>query len=106
MSGRFEVPIVEREIEEYLVKQVKRAGGLCYKFTSGVRGVPDRIVIAPTSGVFFVELKRPKEKERKLQVYVQEQMRKHGARVYSSVDSREKIDEIIRREFQHGQDNK
>ena len=38
----------ESEIERRLVQQVRKHGGLCYKFTSpGNPGVPDRIIITP-----------------------------------------------------------
>ncbi len=37
---------IENDIEKYLVRQIKRIGALCYKFTSpGTRGVPDRIIL-------------------------------------------------------------
>ena len=48
----------ESTIERRLVKAVKEAGGLCYKFVSpGNPGVPDRIVFFPGGKVYFVELK-------------------------------------------------
>lgn len=49
----------ERAIESLLVTEVCKIGGLCFKFNSGVRGVPDRIVIH-NGRVYFLELKRPK----------------------------------------------
>lgn len=52
--------IKEAAIEKYLVEQVEARGGLCEKFVSGKRGVPDRIVTWPASGwarIHFVELK-------------------------------------------------
>lgn len=50
----------ERDIEKYLVKQVKKHGGIAYKFTSpGNAGVPDRLVLFPRGVVAFVELKAP-----------------------------------------------
>lgn len=48
----------EKSIEQYLVKKVKEAGGLCYKFVSpGNSGVPDRICVFPNGYVLFVEVK-------------------------------------------------
>lgn len=48
----------EKSIEQYLVKKVKEAGGLCYKFVSpGNSGVPDRICVFPDGYVIFVEVK-------------------------------------------------
>lgn len=48
----------ESSIERYLTKEIKRLGGLSYKFVSpGNTGVPDRIYILD-GRVYFVELKR------------------------------------------------
>ena len=33
----------ERDIERYLIREVERRGGLCWKFISSVGGVPDRL---------------------------------------------------------------
>lgn len=52
---------LEREIEEKLVKAVKRHGGLCLKWVCpGWAGVPDRIILMPQGRVIFVETKRPR----------------------------------------------
>ena len=40
--------MLEKDIENYLRKEVIKAGGTSYKFVSpGVVGVPDRIVLFP-----------------------------------------------------------
>ena len=53
--------VLEKEIEQKLVKMVKRHGGLCLKWVCpGWIGVPDRIVLLPGGRAVFVELKRPK----------------------------------------------
>lgn len=52
----------EREnlIEKHLVAEVKKAGGVAYKFISpGHRSVPDRIVLLPGGRIVFVECKHP-----------------------------------------------
>lgn len=55
----------EEVIERHLVNEVKKAGGIAYKFTSpGRRGVPDRIVLLPNGKIIFVECKAPGEKPR------------------------------------------
>jgi hypothetical protein len=55
------VTTLEKEIEEKLVKMVKRHGGLCLKWVCpGWSGVPDRIIILPGGRVIFAETKRPK----------------------------------------------
>ena len=62
---------LEKEIEEKLVKMVKRHGGLCLKWVCpGWSGVPDRIILLPGGRVIFAETKRPKGgKVSKLQVW-------------------------------------
>jgi hypothetical protein len=53
--------VLEKEIEQKLIKMVKCHGGLCLKWVCpGWLGVPDRIVLLPRGRVTFVELKRPK----------------------------------------------
>jgi Holliday junction resolvase len=52
----------EREslIEKHLVAEVKKAGGVAFKFVSpGRRSVPDRIVLLPGGRLVFVECKAP-----------------------------------------------
>lgn len=48
----------EVDIEKCLVQEIKKAGGVAYKWVSpGNNGVPDRIVILPGKAPVFVELK-------------------------------------------------
>lgn len=50
--------MLEREIESFLVRNVKAMGGTAYKFVSpGNTGVPDRMVVLPGGKIVFVELK-------------------------------------------------
>lgn len=52
---------LEKDIEQKLVKMVKRHGGRCPKWVSpGWSGVPDRLVLLPGGRIIFVETKRPK----------------------------------------------
>jgi hypothetical protein len=84
----------ERRVEDYLVRQVNAAGGLCWKFVSpALAGVPDRIVIL-NGVVVFVEVKTPGGKPTKLQMFRLKQIIDAGglARV---IDSREGVDELI-----------
>lgn len=58
----------ERDIENALVRRVKKLGGLCEKFTSpGRRSVPDRLVTLPNNRIIFVELKAPGKRPTELQ---------------------------------------
>lgn len=48
----------ESELERILVEEVRKEGGIAYKWVSpGNDGVPDRIVFFPGGEVYFVELK-------------------------------------------------
>ena len=48
----------EKAIEQYLVKKVREAGGIAYKFVSpGNRGVPDMVVVFPDGRIVFAEIK-------------------------------------------------
>jgi hypothetical protein len=60
--------MLERDVENALVRRVKKLGGLCEKFTSpSARSVPDRIVTMPGGVIIFVELKAPGKKPTELQ---------------------------------------
>ena len=51
--------MLEKDIEDWLNKQIEKMGGLAFKFVSpGNPGVPDRIYILPDGRVWFVELKQ------------------------------------------------
>lgn len=98
--------MLEKEIESKLIQPIRDMGGQCWKFTSpGYTGVPDRIILLPGGVVRFVETKQPGKKERARQRLVHTLMRKLGFIVYSTVDTPEKVDAVIRdcREaVQHG----
>ena len=93
--------MLESEIENRLHTKIKKLGTkelrpLCLKFVSpGFTGVPDRVILLPGGRLVFVELKQPGKKERPRQRLVQGLLRELGFRVYSAVDSYEKVDEII-----------
>lgn len=62
------IKMLEKEVEKFLVREVKKIGGVSFKFISpGNAGVPDRIVMLPNGKVVFVELKTDKGKLTKLQ---------------------------------------
>lgn len=79
----------ESAIEARLVREVKKRGGLCYKFTSpGNPGVPDRIVILPGGTTVYVELKTEIGRLAKIQKWQIEELRRRGAvvRVLKGMD--------------------
>lgn len=60
--------MLEKAVEDHLVKLVKKQGGLAIKIIPvSMSGFPDRIVLLPGAKFFLVELKRPGQKPRKLQ---------------------------------------
>ena len=84
----------ERDVERMLKKSVERAGGLCFKFLSGVSGVPDRLCLFLGGRVVFVETKRKGEKPRKIQERQIRKIRELGFRV-EVIDSKQGIKELI-----------
>jgi hypothetical protein len=86
----------ERDIELYLVRQCRKRGIYCRKWTSpGNRGVPDRIVLH--DGTWYaLELKSPTGSLTKLQQVEIETIRKHGG--YCTVlNSKESVDAFLAR---------
>ena len=74
--------MLERTIEQTLVREVKRAGGIAPKFTSpGTAGMPDRLIILPGGHICFVELKAPGKTPRPLQVRQMDRLTQLGCMV-------------------------
>ena len=72
--------MLERNLEQYFAKQIKKMGGLSYKFTSPANaGVSDRVVILPSGIVWFVELKTDTGKLSKLQALFNKRITALGA---------------------------
>ena len=81
--------IREKDIEQALIRAVRKSGGMCLKFVSpGVDGVPDRLCLWPHGVAAFAELKKPGQRPRPLQVKRAEQLRGLGFRV-EVIDSME-----------------
>lgn len=90
--------MTEKKIEQYLRDQVKTIGGKAYKFVSpGNDGVPDRLVILPGGRIAFVETKAPGKESTSLQKKKQKELRNMGCIVFSDVDSKDLVDEILKR---------
>ena len=88
--------MLEKDIERHLRDGVRAMDGLCLKFVSpGFTGVPDRVVLMPGGRICFVELKRPGQRERQRQAFVQSRLRKLGFTVFSSVDSWARADDVL-----------
>lgn len=90
--------MLEREIENYLIDNIKKLGGRAYKFVSpGNRGVPDRMILLPGGRIIFVELKTKDRYPTKLQRVQIKRMRDLGAdvRVIRGMDAaKDFLDEL------------
>lgn len=87
--------MTEKELEQKLVREVKRRGGRAYKFTSpGLNGVPDRLVLLPGGRVGFVEVKAPGNKMRPNQIKRKSELEGLGFLVYC-LDSPEDIGGVV-----------
>lgn len=87
--------IRERDVERYLVKQVRARKGEVRKVRwAGRRHAPDRRVMLPGRAPFWLELKAPREKPRLGQLREIGRMRALGETVYVA-DSFDDIDNYL-----------
>ena len=85
----------EKSVEQKLVKEVKKHGGIAPKFVSpGYDGMPDRLILFPGGKLAFAEVKAPGEKPRPLQIARIERLRDFGFKVYV-IDGEQGIRELI-----------
>lgn len=86
----------EKQIEQKLVKEIKKFNGLCLKLTCpGFAGMPDRLILLPTGRIGFVEVKRKGEKPRPIQITRHKLLKSLGFKVYV-LDDEKQIKEVIR----------
>ena len=87
--------MLEKDVETKLVQTVRMMCGQAWKFVSpGMAGVPDRIVLMPGGKMAFVEVKKPGEKMRPLQLRRKRQIENLGFKVYC-LDDPEKVEEVL-----------
>lgn len=94
--------MLEKDIEDWLNKQVERMGGLAYKFTSpGNPGVPDRIYILPNGRVWFVELKQQLGRVAGIQKWQRQRLQEMGCnyRLVKGMDDAKKYVEELKHEI-------
>ena len=86
----------ERDVEMYLVNEVRAIGGRAYKLSCpGTNGMPDRMVCLPGGKIVFVELKAPGKQARAIQRARQKALRDMGFAVFGAVDRRAMVDAVI-----------
>jgi hypothetical protein len=87
--------LLESTVERHLREEAKKRKGMALKFvSSGMNGVPDRIVLMPDGKMAFVELKAPGKKPRPLQLKRIRMLERLGFPVYV-VDNIEQIGGIL-----------
>ena len=93
----------ERQIEQKLVTETRKRGGMALKFVSpSFAGMPDRLLLLPDGKISFVETKAPGQKPRPIQVKRHEMLRKLGFKVFV-LDAMEGI-QVILDEIMEGDD--
>lgn len=85
----------EKNIEQKLILEVKKRGGICPKWVAqGFYGMPDRLVFLPGRKFGLVEVKAPGEKPRPLQLSRHKLLKQLGFHVYV-LDGAEQIGGIL-----------
>lgn len=88
--------MLEKRIESKLVEEVTKLKGQCLKLNSqSANGIPDRLVLLPGRGVYFIELKSPGEDLRPLQYYWMGVLNRLGF-LAIKIDSMEDVDKFIK----------
>lgn len=88
--------MLESAVEKKLKKKIEKLGGLCLKFhPESKSGMPDRLVILPGGQMYWVELKKPGEKARPLQLKRKKQLEALGCKCFI-VDSPESLNAFIK----------
>jgi hypothetical protein len=86
---------MEKDIESYLRKRVKAAGGLALKLVCpGCTGVPDRLILLPGARVYFAETKDTGKTPKKRQKRVHGLLRDLGFLVFVP-DSKAEVDAMM-----------
>lgn len=92
----------EKQIEQKLVTETRKKGGLAVKFVSpSFSGMPDRLVLLPHGVMGFVEVKAPGKKPRLLQVSRHAMLREMGFQVFV-LDSLEDIPGLLQKIMEEG----
>lgn len=82
-------------MEKRLVREIEKLGGEALKFNSTKSGMPDRLILTPKGRAYFVEMKKPGEKPRPLQLKRKKDLEILGFQV-KVIDSIEQINVFIK----------
>ena len=87
--------MLERQLEQYLIKKAREMSCLCYKWHSRTtRGVPDRIFILPNGIVYFIELKVKGGQLIRYQLLIKAELMEHNAN-YVCLTGKDEVDEFL-----------
>lgn len=90
--------VLESKIETRLKLLLENRGFKVLKLvTQGTAGAPDRMILRPTwspGPPWFIELKRPGKRERRLQELVREEWRNRGLLVLDMINTMEQADDL------------
>ena len=88
--------MLENRIENYVVRAIKKRGGLIIKMASpSMDSLPDRQIIMPGGKTYWRELKRPGKEPTKKQWYVIDLLNELGQDA-AYIDTIEKAKEFIK----------
>jgi len=94
--------ILEKDVELYLVKEVRKLNGKAFKVQSpGNNGFPDRLIVFPGNRMILAEIKRPGQKPRALQMRMIVFLRMLSIEVLV-IDCKKQVDafcEVMRKEI-------
>ena len=80
--------MTEQKIQAKKIKQLEAEGYYVIKLTlTNKNGIPDLLAIPPNSDVELIEVKKPNGKLSKLQEYRIEELKKHGVKVWTSLQN-------------------
>ncbi|MDD6826651.1 MAG: VRR-NUC domain-containing protein, partial [Oscillospiraceae bacterium] len=91
--------MLEKDIERKLVSEAKKRGCIPVKLLSAsFNGLPDRLILSPGGKCSFIELKRPGEKPRPLQLSRHRLLRQLGFKVFvldNIADTQKILEEVM-----------
>jgi hypothetical protein len=86
---------LESHLDAFLTRRVRLLGGVTFKLAPIVSGTPDRLVLLPGGGSYFVELKQQGGKPSPVQRVMHDRLNRLGSPVWV-LDSREGVLEFLR----------
>ncbi|MDA9472658.1 VRR-NUC domain-containing protein [Enterococcus sp. 5H] len=86
---------LEKDVEQYLKKQIKKNGGKSLKFTSTEKGVPDQTILLPSGRTVYVETKKHNGVLSPSQIKMHKTFRKLNQTVFTAFSKKE-VDTIIK----------